>query len=259
MYAQFMAQLALANRGWKGCLIRGAGTRMALWFYAMIRLICLQQPLKATIHQQKILDLALTNSAKGAVHDIKDDNFWKCMYIPLCAVFPALRALWVCNSNTHCTDKLYYLSHRTMVAIEKSQDELNDKNLFGSLNSDQSLLDEGNIALGSNLNNSADIDEDNIVFHDNPPVDNVTDDEDSDDEPETPGNTTMSFARQVSWHWNKHKLRIEHEYSITAATGADAMFGDNINFNLQLEKFGVNTNILKEPAVERTFCLWVEE
>jgi hypothetical protein len=28
---------------------------MALWFYAMMRLICLQQPLKATIHQQKFL------------------------------------------------------------------------------------------------------------------------------------------------------------------------------------------------------------
>ena len=44
------------------------------------------------------------------------------------------------------------------------------------------------------------------------------------------------------------------------ATRADTMFGDdNINFNLQLEKFGVNTNILKEPAVERIFRLWVEE
>ncbi len=75
IYAQFMAQSALANRGWKVCLIRGAGTRMALWFYAMIGLIRLQQPLKATIHQQKILNLALTNSAKGAVHDIKGDNF----------------------------------------------------------------------------------------------------------------------------------------------------------------------------------------
>jgi hypothetical protein len=65
----------LANRGRKVCLIRGAGTCMALWFYAMIRLIRLQHPLKATIHQHKFLDLALTNSAKGAVHDIKDDNF----------------------------------------------------------------------------------------------------------------------------------------------------------------------------------------
>ncbi len=75
MYAQFMAQSALANRGWKVCLIRGASTCMALWFYAMIHLIRLQQPFKATIHQQKFLDLALTKSDKGAVHDIKDENF----------------------------------------------------------------------------------------------------------------------------------------------------------------------------------------
>ena len=60
------------------------------------------------------------------------------------------------------------------------------------------------------------MDKEDIVFHDNPPVDNGTDDEVSNDEPETPGNTTMSFARQVSWHWNKCKIRIEHEYSITA-------------------------------------------
>ena len=37
-------------------------------------------------------------------------------------------------------------------------------------------------------------------FHEAPPVDNGTDDEGSDDELETPGNTTMSFACQVSWH-----------------------------------------------------------
>ncbi len=108
IYMQFMAQSTLANRGQKVCLIRGAGTRMALWFYAMICLTCLRQPLKATIHQQKFLDLALTNSVKGAVHDIKDDNFWKCMYILLCAVFPALRALRYCDSTTPCMNKLYY-------------------------------------------------------------------------------------------------------------------------------------------------------
>ncbi len=33
------------------------------------------QPLKATIHQPMFLDLALTNSAKGSVQDIKDNNF----------------------------------------------------------------------------------------------------------------------------------------------------------------------------------------
>jgi hypothetical protein len=40
----------------------------------------------------------------------------------------------------------------------------------------------------------------------------------------------------------------------------DAMFGENdINFDLQLEKFGVNTGILKELAVQRIFCWWVED
>jgi hypothetical protein len=24
----------------------------------------------------------------------------------------------------------------------------------------------------------------------------------------------MSFERQVIWHWNKHKQRIEHKYAI---------------------------------------------
>jgi hypothetical protein len=72
IYAQFMAQSALANRGRKLCHIRGAGTQMALLFYAMMRLICLQQPLKTAIHQQKFLDLTQTTtiSAGGAVQDI---------------------------------------------------------------------------------------------------------------------------------------------------------------------------------------------
>jgi hypothetical protein len=51
----------------------------------------------------------------------------------------------------------------------------------------------------------------------------------------------------------------QHEMEKLEATGVDAIFGnDNINFDLQLEKFGVNSDILKEPAVERIFCSWVE-
>ncbi len=58
-----------------------------------------------------------------------------------------------------------------------------------------------------------------------------------------------------------HEARIrQHAMEKLDATGVDAMFGDDdINFDLQLDKFGVNTDILKEPAVERIFCLWVEE
>ncbi len=207
------------------CLIQGAGTRMALWFYAMMRLICLQQPLKATIHQQIWLDLTLTNSAKGAVKDIKEDNFWKSMYILLCAVFPVLRALRYCDSNTLCIDKLFHLSHRTTVAIDNSLEHLNDEILFSSLKTDQNLIEEGNIVLGSDLDldYSANNHEDEIVFHEPIPVTDGIDDERSDDgeltddDPiHTPSNTTMSFGCRVTWHWNKCKQRIEHEYSIAA-------------------------------------------
>jgi hypothetical protein len=44
------------------------------------------------------------------------------------------------------------------------------------------------------------------------------------------------------------------------AIGPNAMFGDDdMNFNLQLEQFGVNTNALIEPATERIFCSWLED
>ena len=154
----------------------------------------------------------------GAVQDIKAENFWKCIYILLLAVFPALRALWYCDSNTPCMDKLFHLSHRTTVAIENSLDDYNGESLFGSLETDQNLIEEGNMVMGSDLNNSANNDDYGIVFQEPTPGTNVTDDELSSDEGETqtPSNTTMSFGRQVTWHWNKRKQRIEHEYSIAS-------------------------------------------
>ena len=44
------------------------------------------------------------------------------------------------------------------------------------------------------------------------------------------------------------------------ASGPKAMFGDDdINFDLQLEKFGVDTNALREPATEHVFHAWVQD
>ena len=52
----------------------------------------------------------------------------------------------------------------------------------------------------------------------------------------------------------------QHQMDKLDATRKDAMFGeDDIHFDLQLEKFGVDTSILKEPAVQRMFCAWVED
>jgi hypothetical protein len=92
------------------------------------------------------------------------------------------------------------------------------KSLFGSLKTDRNLIEEGNLVLGSDLNNRTNNDEDEIVFQEPTRVTNGTDDELSSDEgeTETPSNTTMSFGHQVTWHWNKCKQCIEHEYSIAA-------------------------------------------
>lgn len=44
------------------------------------------------------------------------------------------------------------------------------------------------------------------------------------------------------------------------ASGPDAMFGDDdINFDLQLENFGINTSVLRQPVVQRIFRAWVED
>ena len=64
----------------------------------------------------------------------------------------------------------------------KPQDVLNDERLFGSLKTDRNLIQEGYIVLGSNLNNSTNNDEDEIVFQEAPPVTNGTNDEGSNDE-----------------------------------------------------------------------------
>jgi hypothetical protein len=160
-----MAQYAMANIGCSVNLLRGAGTQMALWFYAMVRLLCLRQPMAATIHQQRFVDLNLNNSVRAAVHDIKDDKFWKCIYLLVRAVFPALRLLRYCNKNKPAMDKMFLLSHRTTLALEKLEEFLNNRNLFGSLRSDFNLTKEGNIVLGE----GGDISDEEDVVHENAP------------------------------------------------------------------------------------------
>ena len=158
---------------------------MAMWFYIMIRLLRLEMPLKATVHQQKFRSLLLNKSAQMAVFDIQDAKFWKCLYILLRSVFPALKLLCYCDSNKPLIDKIFFLSHRTTQAIEKSLDCLNDKELFGSLTPDRNLT-HGDI----NLDGADDSDdEEAVTFADS----DDEDDTDSNDEA-TPSNSIMSFG-----------------------------------------------------------------
>ena len=206
IYAQFMAQSSLSNRGKKVGLLRGAGTRMAMWFYAMIRLLRLENPLKATVHQEKFRSLPLNESARMAVLDIQEAKFWKCLYILLRSVFPALKLLRYCDANKPSMDKIFFLSHRTTQEIEKSLDSLNDKELFGSLTPDSNLT-QGDI----NLDGADDSDdEEEVGFL----VSDDDDDDDTDSNDETPNNSIRSFGRTVLSHWNRRRKKIEHEYAI---------------------------------------------
>ncbi len=187
-------------------LLRGAGTQMALWFYAMVCLLRLQRPLVATIHQQKFVHLNLNDSVRAAVHDIKDNKFWKCIYLLLRAVFPALRLLHYCDKSKPAMDNIFFLSHRTTLALEKLEEFLNNRNLFGSLRSDSNLTQEGNIVLGEGGDIS---DEENAVYKNAPPPSEEESDHDKEsvdkDAPTqlsqvTPYNPIMSFQHQVIWH-----------------------------------------------------------
>jgi len=204
----------MANKGKKIGLLRGASTRMASWFYAMMRLLRLRLPLKATIHQQKFLDLHLTPSVRSAMRDIDDDDFWKSMYILLRAVYPALRALRFCDSSQPVMDKIYFLSHRTTEAIKRSEQSLNDDNLFGRLEMDEaSLRTEAETVFGDDFSlqqirqvDGSDDDNGGGAFDDS------SEDSSDDDAGDYGG---YDFGQRVLWHWEHRKSKIGHDYAIT--------------------------------------------
>ena len=215
IYAQFMAQSSNYNKGRPVGLLRGAGTRFASWFYAMHRVLRLRQALLSTIHQQKFLELESVKkqSVRQAIRDIEDKKFWKCLYILLRCVFPALRALRFCDASKPVMDKIFFLSHRTTEAIIRSQEFLNDPNLFGALKSDRNLQTEGNVILGGD---SDDDEGEDVVFEVTraPSGDEASSDEEESDSEDIA--RKMSFGEAILEHWNRRKTKIEHAYSITA-------------------------------------------
>jgi hypothetical protein len=215
IYAQFMAQSSMYSKGRPVGLLRGAGTRFASWFYAMHRALRLRQALLSTIHQQKFLELESVKkqSVRGAIQDIEDKKFWKCLYIILRCVFPALRALRFCDASRPVMDKIFFLSHRTTEAIKRSQEVLNDPNLFGALKTDRNLRAEGNVILGGE---SDDDEGEDVVFEVAVPPSGDEADSDEEESDAEEAVKTMSFGEAILEHWNRRKTKVEHAYSITA-------------------------------------------
>lgn len=115
---------------------------MATWFYAAHRALRLKDVLLATVHQPQFTDLELVKNddrVRLAVLDIRDPMFWKSNYTLLRAIFPVLRALRYCDSNTPAMDKIYYLTNRATDAINKSMLSLNDTSIFAEMEDDSGV------------------------------------------------------------------------------------------------------------------------
>ena len=133
IYAQFIQQSGVHNNGKRIGLLRGSGTMFSTYFYAMMRLVRLHDPLLATIHQAISYYLNLDDRVQSAIMDIENKTFWKALYTLLRSVYPAMRALHCCESNVLAMYKIYHLSNRTTLAIERSCEMLKNNDLFGSI------------------------------------------------------------------------------------------------------------------------------
>jgi hypothetical protein len=169
--------------------------------------------------------LTLNPSAKAAVHDIEDEKFWKCLYVLLRAVFPALRALRYCDSNTPVMDKLFFLSHRASEAIKKSEQFFSEVGLFSTEGvSDVDLLSEmeqvSDSSVGDTGNYAALVDENNGNDDDNADAADDDDEEEEEDESndnvsdDDSGNSGFSFGSKLVWHWEHRRVKLEHPYAI---------------------------------------------
>ena len=198
-----MHQSAIINGGVPIGLLRGAGTRMATFFYAMHRALRCHRALLATVHSPQWANITQNVRSTRAVIDINSPIIWKAMYYLLQSIFPALRALRYADSNKPAMDKIYYLVHRTTTAIERSVDDLNNEKLFPSLDAD----DEDD----SSLSDSDASDDDYLED------DELEEEEYDDDEPgEEAAEEDTSLSGMILQAWIKRMKPVNSDFAITS-------------------------------------------
>lgn len=155
LHALFMKASARHNNGIRINLLRGAGNRMATFFYAMHRCLRVKSALLELVHSPEFGAAASgSGRAVAAANDIKNDSFWKAMYSLLVVVFPALYVLRLCDSNKPAMDRLFYLTNCVDIAIGSVKNERDDLDL-DAINevhddNDDNLEAEGEQAYPSN-------------------------------------------------------------------------------------------------------------
>ncbi len=110
----------------------------------------------------------------------------------------------------------FFLSHRTAQAIERSQEFLNNSNLFGALTMDSNLITEGNVILGLNDGDIGNEEAEEVVFEETPPTEVKSSGDEGNDSNKGESVVTMSFEAAVCWNWCKCKTKTEYPYAFAA-------------------------------------------
>ncbi len=90
IHAQFMMQESALNDGKRIGLLRGARTRFATLFYAVIHLLRQKQALYETVHSPAFETLVHNARVALAEQDIENSQFWRAIYCLIRAVFTVL-------------------------------------------------------------------------------------------------------------------------------------------------------------------------
>jgi hypothetical protein len=160
------------NNGIPLGFIKSSECRMAGEHIALLRLLCLQNALKATVTSKEFTDLRVFKDASDI--DLCDD-FWKYLFVLCRALYAPMRVLRLADQKTPAMDKLYFYVLQTDEMLPKWLSELDSRsNAF--LNT-TSITTMENVALAGESDNESDDSDDDSDDSDDDSIGNVSDDD----------------------------------------------------------------------------------
>ena len=112
-------------------LLLGSDVRFAFYFYSMHRALRCRKALEATVHSVAWESLKNQKAfITRAVDDVKNDIFWKRIFVLLRALYPLLLMLRLADSNKPNMDRVCFLLEKARTHLIKAKDDLMDEFLF---------------------------------------------------------------------------------------------------------------------------------
>jgi hypothetical protein len=132
-HAIFMTNSKTFNNGTRLGLLRASETRMAGFFVALHRMLRQQLSLLATLASPEYKGLELKKSVVRKVEAfLNDKQMWKCCYVLIRCLFPALHVLRLADKCTPGMDSLYYFVSRTDSAMARSTAAFREMGYFST-------------------------------------------------------------------------------------------------------------------------------